>query len=653
MEEVQGLYLDLSNAAQKSDHEKIADICSKLLKVDGKDADASHCLVVSLIHQSKYADALKVIESNPSLSSRTLFEKAYLLYRTNKLAEALDTLQRITATTSVGHQHLQAQVLYRLMKFESSVKMYEKIIADSKSAAADVKTNYMAALASNATHTDVKVQDIVSSKELQDSHELAYNVACYHLERGDYDQANRILQLAQKVCRDSMTADDATEDEIADELAVLLVQSGYVAQMLGNADDAMQLYNSVLKNKPSDAAVAAVASNNIVSLKKERNLFDSLKKSKTAASEALDTKLSSKQKLVIACNRALLLLYMNKGDQCREVVQGIVKQFPDSDVPVLIMAALAFKEKKLAKCEEPLKAYAAKYPDKSARVLLALAQMQLQQNAVRAAIATLESIASLRDKPGMVRSLVRLYLHMNDPDAALRTLTTALTALDNTMDVDGSKVAALRLKYLEEMGEVLVHHKRFSEAADVYQRLHAMDPAKPVYLYRLIQATAASDPHRAAKLESELPAMPRSMQADPDVLENIAAPRLDRKLKPSESMRKKRPAEGAGGEEHAKKKRKKRKKRLPKNYDPNVPPDPERWLPKELRSSYKKGKGKKGAVGKGPQGALPSQVSTASATHTEQSQSKAPAPTAAAIAAAEKKGASAAAPAAARKKGRR
>jgi signal recognition particle subunit SRP72 len=37
-----------------------------------------------------------------------------------------------------------------------------------------------------------------------------------------------------------------------------------------------------------------------------------------------------------------------------------------------------------------------------------------------------------------------------------------------------------------------------------------------------------------------------------------------------------------------KKKKKKKKKRLPKNYDPNVPPDPERWLPKRERSTYRR-----------------------------------------------------------------
>jgi signal recognition particle subunit SRP72 len=34
-----------------------------------------------------------------------------------------------------------------------------------------------------------------------------------------------------------------------------------------------------------------------------------------------------------------------------------------------------------------------------------------------------------------------------------------------------------------------------------------------------------------------------------------------------------------------KKRKKKRKKRLPKNYNPNVDPDPERWIPRYMRGN--------------------------------------------------------------------
>lgn len=54
------------------------------------------------------------------------------------------------------------------------------------------------------------------------------------------------------------------------------------------------------------------------------------------------------------------------------------------------------------------------------------------------------------------------------------------------------------------------------------------------------------------------------------------------------------------------KKKKKRKVKLPKNYDPNVPLDAERWLPLRERSYYRgrRNKKKQNAVGKGTQGAV-------------------------------------------------
>lgn len=51
------------------------------------------------------------------------------------------------------------------------------------------------------------------------------------------------------------------------------------------------------------------------------------------------------------------------------------------------------------------------------------------------------------------------------------------------------------------------------------------------------------------------------------------------------------------------KEKKKRSPLLPKKIDTNVQPDPERWLPKQERSTFRmKGKNKK-AANKGPQGA--------------------------------------------------
>ena len=69
------------------------------------------------------------------------------------------------------------------------------------------------------------------------------------------------------------------------------------------------------------------------------------------------------------------------------------------------------------------------------------------------------------------------------------------------------------------------------------------------------------------------------------------------------------------------KKKRKRKVKLPKNYNPNVKPDAERWLPRWQRSNYKKKKNdRKFNVGKGTQG------STAVSAATESTSAQSPRP---------------------------
>ena len=74
--------------------------------------------------------------------------------------------------------------------------------------------------------------------------------------------------------------------------------------------------------------------------------------------------------------------------------------------------------------------------------------------------------------------------------------------------------------------------------------------------------------------------------------------------------------------------------KLPKNYDPKVTPDPERWLPMRERSYYrgrKKGK-KKDQIGKGTQGATAGASSELDASKTVSSPPTSPRPGSAATA---------------------
>lgn len=109
-----------------------------------------------------------------------------------------------------------------------------------------------------------------------------------------------------------MVKEEYTEADIEQELAVIVVQLAYVHQLQGKTEQAIELYQSIAKSSAADPVVAAVVNNNLVSSRKNQDLFDAAKKLKSASAKELDSKLFSHQKRVIAMNEALLNLYMHK-----------------------------------------------------------------------------------------------------------------------------------------------------------------------------------------------------------------------------------------------------------------------------------------------------------------------------------------------------
>ena len=99
----------------------------------------------------------------------------------------------------------------------------------------------------------------------------------------------------------------------------------------------------------------ATASNNIITLRKSNEkVFDSLKRA-NRANDVADHKLSPRQKSAIHLNRCLLLMAAAApGAESLTVAEQLRKEFPDSEFPVLVLAAMHYGEKNFAKCEEVL-----------------------------------------------------------------------------------------------------------------------------------------------------------------------------------------------------------------------------------------------------------------------------------------------------------
>ena len=117
--------------------------------------------------------------------------------------------------------------------------------------------------------------------------------------------------------------------------------------MLGREKEAQSIYTAALKQKPDDTGLVAIASNNMVVINKDQNVFDSKKKMKNATLEGLEHKLTSRQRKNIALNHCLLAHYTNQGEQCQQMCDKLVATYPDMEAEAaLIMAVQLAKDGK-------------------------------------------------------------------------------------------------------------------------------------------------------------------------------------------------------------------------------------------------------------------------------------------------------------------
>eukprot|EP01116_Phalansterium_solitarium_P012259 TRINITY_DN28393_c0_g1_i1.p1 TRINITY_DN28393_c0_g1~~TRINITY_DN28393_c0_g1_i1.p1 ORF type:complete len:671 (-),score=327.00 TRINITY_DN28393_c0_g1_i1:85-2097(-) len=626
---VELLFKELDSLIRDGDFNGAVSVCEKVLKIDPNDKDAFECKLVALIKADKYDEALRTLKENAKLAGQYVFEHAYCLYHTRQLSEAAALLAAVPAPKPPRVLQLEAQLYYRMEDYAKAVKVYEQLFKEHQVSSATFKTNLVAAYVSAGAFQELG-KLIGSNLKSAETYEFAYNAACGAIEQGDLQTAAAHLQLALRVCQESLQAEGASDEEVNDELAIIQTQLAYVHQVRGNTDEALRLYNAVLKNKPSDESVTAVASNNVVAIKRDHGLFDSFNKLKQATSAHVEQKLSSQQKKVIGYNRCLLLLLMSKPEQCRELLHALEAQFSGWDALTMVEAALLVKEKKSAQGEALLQSFVNEHAADSQRAQLSLAQLHLQGGDKKAAIDVLERVVALRNKPGLVATLVTLYEQLGDIDSAIRVYdayTASLAAGDREC----------YLKALQGAADFKLQHDRFREAAASLERIVALRPTDLHALPSLVIACSQFDHKLADKYAAMIPKSAVDLGGPPvdvDALEALSVS----KLAPSRSAKKEELAaltDKAEGGKPAKvdkqKKKKKKKIRLPKNYDPNgPPPDPERWLPMRERAAARRRQARnKGAAMKGFQGSAPEKEKKSVA-----AASVAPTPAAAAAAAA-------------------
>ncbi|KFP46744.1 Signal recognition particle subunit SRP72, partial [Cathartes aura] len=612
-----------------------------VLQISKDDVTALQCKVVCLIQNGNFKEALGVINTHTKVltSDVIAFEKAYCEYRLNRIENALKTIQSASQQTD-KLKELYGQVLYRLERYDDCLAAYRDLIRNSQDEYEEErKTNLSAVVAAQSTWEKVMPEDLGLREA---TYELCYNSACALIGQGKLNEAMKKLQKAEELCRQSLSEDsDVTEEDTEAELAIIHGQMAYIMQLQGRTEDALQLYNQIIKLKPTDVGLLAVIANNIITINKDQNVFDSKKKVKLTNAEGVEHKLSKKQLQAIEFNKALLAMYTNQADQCRKLSASLQSQSPEHLLPVLIQAAQLCREKQHAKAIGLLQDFADQHPASAAEIKLTMAQLKIAQGSVTKACMILRSIEELQHKPGMVSALVTMYSHEEDIDSAIEVFTQAIQwyqqfqARTNYGCCVFQPKSPVHLSLIREAANFKLKHGRKKEAISDLEELWKQNPKDVHTLAQLISAYSLVDSEKAKVLSKHLPSSDTmSLKVDVDALENSHGATYVRKKAGKLTGDSQQKEQGQGD---VKKKKKKKKGKLPKNYDPKVTPDPERWLPMRERSYYrgrKKGK-KKDQVGKGTQGSTTAGSSELDASRTASSPPTSPRPgSAAAVSAA-------------------
>ncbi|KAK2087256.1 Signal recognition particle core component [Saguinus oedipus] len=386
---VPALWSEVNRYGQNGDFTHALKTVNKILQSNKDDVTALHCKVVCLIQNGSFKEALNVINTHTKvLANNSLsFEKAYCEYRLNRIENALKTIENSTQQTD-KLKELYGQVLYRLERYDECLVVYRDLVRNSQDDYDEERKTNLSAKA----HT-----------------ELCHNTACALIGQGQLNQAMKILQKAEDLCRRSLSEDaDGTEEDPQAELAIIHGQMAYILQLQGRTEEALQLYNQIIKLKPTDVGLLAIIANNIITINKNQNVFDSKKKVKLTNVEGVEFKLSKKQLQAIEFNKALLAMYTNQAEQCRRISASLQSQSPEHLLPVLIQAAQLCREKQHTKAIELLQEFSDQHPENAAEIKLTMAQLKISQGNISKACLILRSIQELNHKPGMVSALVTI-----------------------------------------------------------------------------------------------------------------------------------------------------------------------------------------------------------------------------------------------------
>jgi signal recognition particle subunit SRP72 len=598
-----------------------------------------------LIDLGNAAEALQLINRNPTIASNLAFERAYCTYRLGRLQEALSALSSVGDDRAAARLQLEAQVQYRLGNYKECIELYDRLFKEHSGieSSAEVQTNIIAAYAVGGRASEISKIMTAMKMSPQDGFEAGFNAACGLVDEGKLSQAEEALFLAKRVGEEQLYEEELEEDEVEAELAPITAQLAYLAARQGKLAEAAESLRNLLDS--NDQTVGAVSAIDLTAVLLRQRPGD--RKSAVEGLKALEpfversggflrVKSTLEGRLGATHCEALISSYASsavaagKQDQAREALRSLEKLYKGSTSGALLHAALLSRDGKLKEASAVLDEVAralAGSPAAGLAVELTRVQLAAVAGDGAGAAALLAALpAGEQSRPAVIATRAALLEQAGDLDGAVALIKSVLGGSKNNISSGrssnnngvGSRWALRRLAALD------IQRGNLEAAAADLQELAATDEAAledPELLSMLPRLIACCAPEKVTELAKKVPRAPQVTAAEVDALEASGAAgarktagagagvdTIEAAVPPAAAAAKRKAAtDGVGGEKR--KKKRKRKIRYPKGFDPENPtgplPDPERWMPKWQRAEMKKARKKRKDkdVGKGSQGA--------------------------------------------------
>ncbi|EHY56292.1 hypothetical protein ABEF92_007356 [Exophiala dermatitidis] len=593
----------LSAILQKTsldDHEEILNATNKAIKASKSDLEAQHVKVVALIKLDRFDEAVKFIEeAGDALKKRAELEYAYALYKSGRLGEAVELASKLKDR---GARHIEAQTRYRLEDPLRTLDLYKGLRSKNLGPEdLDLLVN-QSAVNAQAQWLGVTRPDITRRAERDDlaTFETAYNAACGSIARGEFEPAQFLLKRAEELCKQS---DELTDQQKAEELVPIRAQQLYVLLCLGKTAEAEDLAAGVKPEDAFDMSTRRIIENNLFLTSPSSNPFVAYRAFHSNTTIPVHDKLFSFQSVPLQSNEFSLDLQTFKFHAVTSATSRTLQQASSTPLSANVLLASFFNAAAHARNGTGKQAIKSILPQLEKRpndigLLLTLVQLYVQTGNITSPVELVESFfkrleesmleteQDIRFNPILVNLLIGLYKKRGQTGHVKSELAKAAVFWRRRPDPPTSLLTAAGISLLESQTEDDV-----TAAADIFSKLREQLPNDKATIAGYVAShSAEGESQLAADVEKLTSTSELTRNIDIDALESSGIPQSSNALAIAQLGQSRKRAAPSDGNVKPKRVR---KSRLPKDYDENKKPDPERWLPMKDRSYYRAPKGKK------------------------------------------------------------